>query len=176
MSRTKHYIERIRKDVSLKKNESNLRLQYNPLLDELLEMKEREAELAAAAMKRRQEVADRLKSLSKEMAKKERLERRFQTLRQDDPNKISIMKSSLSRERVESLENKFRKDLKGPGHYQPNFLFGKKQAQGISFTREARDKLYFPPTLQTHLSQASINSLDKGVDPPSITPVSNVKP
>jgi hypothetical protein len=36
------------------------------------------------------------------------------------------MQSSLSRERIESLENKMRQDLKGPGYYNPQLMFGKK--------------------------------------------------
>lgn len=42
--------------------------------------------------------------------------------------KMSIMKSSLSRDKVELLEYKSRAtDQMGPGTYNPQFLFGKKQ-------------------------------------------------
>jgi len=90
-SKTKTYIERISKDKSLKKNESNLRLLYNPILDDLLEMQEREAELEAEAIKHNIEVRERLRVLAKELREKEKAEKRFRSLRVEDPNKISIM-------------------------------------------------------------------------------------
>ena len=46
----------------------------------------------------------------------------------EDPNKKSIMMSSLSREQTDALDNKFKSDFKGPGHYNPKLNFGKKVA------------------------------------------------
>ena len=49
-SKTRQFIERISKDISMQKNESsNLKKNYNPLLEDLLEAREREAENEAAA-------------------------------------------------------------------------------------------------------------------------------
>ena len=53
-------------------------------------------------------------------------------------NKISIMESSLSRDKVESIENKYKADLKGPGSYNPHFMFGKKQNSGVTIPRDSR--------------------------------------
>lgn len=60
-------------------------------------------------------------------------------------SRVSIMKSSLSREQIENLENKHRVDLKGPGTYNPRFLFGKKQQAGITIPREPRKFMQVMP-------------------------------
>lgn len=56
----------------------------------------------------------------------------------EDDSRVSIMKGSLTRDKVESIENKSRADFKGPGSYNPHFLFGKKQQSGVTIPREAR--------------------------------------
>ena len=71
VSKNKNYIERITKDIALKKNESsNLRLSYNPLLDDMIEQQERDIELEAAAINRRKEVSENLRTLEKEYKRK----------------------------------------------------------------------------------------------------------
>ena len=65
----------------MQKNESsNLKKNYNPLLEDLLEAREREAEKEAAAQKLKREVDLKLESVKKEMflsiAAKERLRNR----------------------------------------------------------------------------------------------------
>jgi len=76
-SRVKKYIQSLTKDVGLKKNESsNLRLSYNPLLEDIFEAQEREAELEANAIRHRKEVGEHLKTLEREFRKMER-EKRF---------------------------------------------------------------------------------------------------
>eukprot|EP00354_Favella_ehrenbergii_P004239 CAMPEP_0170470424 /NCGR_PEP_ID=MMETSP0123-20130129/12888_1 /TAXON_ID=182087 /ORGANISM="Favella ehrenbergii, Strain Fehren 1" /LENGTH=73 /DNA_ID=CAMNT_0010737547 /DNA_START=837 /DNA_END=1058 /DNA_ORIENTATION=- len=73
-------------------------MSYNPLLEDLFEQQEREAELEAAAIKHKKEVRENLRNLEQEFQKKQR-EKRFQTVRPEDtPNKVSIMQSSLSRD------------------------------------------------------------------------------
>jgi len=46
----------------------------------------------------------------------------------EDSSKKSIMVSSLSREQTDALDYRFKNDIKGPGHYNPKLLFGKKVA------------------------------------------------
>lgn len=56
-SKVKGYIQSLTKDVGMKKNESsNLKLSYNPLLDDIFEAQEREAEREADAIKHKLEV------------------------------------------------------------------------------------------------------------------------
>ena len=60
--------------------------------------------------------------------------------RYDETNshKVTIMQSSLSRDQVETIDNKLRADFKGPGYYRPNLNFGKKVTQSITIPREDR--------------------------------------
>ena len=101
-------------------------MSYNPLLDDLLEAQEREAENDAIATRLKKEVSDKLNTMETEYQDKARHERKFRSQRLDQVNKISIMQSSLSRDRVEKIENKLRADFKGPACYNPNPMFVRK--------------------------------------------------
>ena len=60
-SRNRIFIERIVKDSHAQKNQSNnMRMSYNPILEDLLEAKEREEENLKEATRFRQEVKDTL--------------------------------------------------------------------------------------------------------------------
>ena len=67
------------------------------------------------------------------------------------------MASSLSRERLEGMDQKMKLDLKGPGYYNPKLMFGQKVGQSITIPKETR-KLQ-PPQLCTLDGQASQTSL-----------------
>ena len=78
--------------------------------------------------------------------------------------RVSIMQSSLSRDKVEQIENKSRAEFKGPGSYHPKFMFGKKQQTGMTIPKESRHLM--PPlpkpshTLQSATSQSSLHEDD----------------
>ena len=55
---------------------SNLRMSYNPLLEDIFEAQEREAELERKAIEYKKEVNDHLKSLERDFKRKDR-EKRF---------------------------------------------------------------------------------------------------
>ena len=91
----------------MKKNESsNLRMSYNPLLEDIFEAQEREAELERKAIEYKKEVSEHLKNLERDFKRKDK-EKRFKSLRPEESKlKVSIMEGSLSRDQIESLENK----------------------------------------------------------------------
>lgn len=147
----------------MQKNESsNLKKNYNPLLEDLLEAREREAEKEAAAQKLRREVDLKLESVEREMflsiAAKERLRNRQDEVGQ---RKVSIMQSSLSREQIETIDNKMKSDFIGPGYYNPKLMFGKKVAQSITIPREDR-RLKPIPQLRTSTIDSHDSSVSRG--------------
>ena len=71
-SQTRKFIERISKDQTLQKNNSLLRLSYNPLLDDLLEANEREAEMFAEVTQKKRSVLSRLNSVKENYSKQQR--------------------------------------------------------------------------------------------------------
>ena len=74
------------------------------------------------------------------------------------------MQSSLSRERIETIDNKMKSEFKGPGYYNPKLMFGKKVAQSITIPREDR-RLKPLPHMRTSTidSRESSLSLGKGI-------------
>ena len=65
------YMQRLAKDVYLKKNESsNLRVGHNPLCDDYFEAEEVAAEIEAAAKRHKKEVTENLRSLEREWRQK----------------------------------------------------------------------------------------------------------
>ena len=76
--------------------------------------------------------------------------------------KVSIMQSSLSRERVDSIENKLKSEIKGPGYYNPKLMFGKKEMQSITIPKEDRGLKPVPvPKVSSLDSQESQGSLTR---------------
>ena len=105
-----------------------MRLSYNPILEDLLEAQEREEENLVKVRRYRQDITDTLQTMQDEISQRSR--RYGIHLGSGSPadrKKVSIMQSSLSREQVESFENKLRADLKGPNYYYPRHYFGKRQ-------------------------------------------------
>lgn len=76
--------------------------------------------------------------MESEYQEKSRQDRKFRSQRHDDSNKISIMQSSVSRDRAEKIENKLRADFKGPGYYNPKPMFVKKSGQSITIPQAER--------------------------------------
>ena len=52
--------------------------------------------------------------------------------------KVSIMKSSLSREHLDTINHRDQIDFIGPGYYRPKALFGKKVSSSITIPKDAR--------------------------------------
>ena len=74
------------------------------------------------------------------------------------------MQSSLSRERIETIDNKMKSEFKGPGYYNPKLMFGKKVAQSITIPREDRKLKPLPHVRKSTIdSCGSSLSVDKGV-------------
>lgn len=70
------------------------------------------------------------------------------------------MESSLSRDKLESIDNKLRAELHGPGSYNPMFMFGKKQQVGITIPRDSRRMIPpLPKPIHVLQSNLSTNSL-----------------
>ena len=115
-----------------------MRMSYNPILEDLLEAKEREEENLKEATRFRQEIKDTLQTMEDEANSRNRRHRTHWGDNSADNRKVSIMQSSLSREQLDSLENKLRVDFKGPNYYYPKAMFGKRVGQSITIPKDSR--------------------------------------